>query len=880
VSVGPGQELLHYRLIEKLGEGGMGVVWKATDTTLDREVAIKILPDVFAQDAERLARFEREAKLLASLNHPNIAAVFSVHEAEDVRFLAMELVDGEDLAQRLSRGPLPREEVLKIAMQIAEALETAHENGIIHRDLKPANVVIGADGRVKVLDFGLAKAFDTESKPGDPAMSPTLTSAGTVAGMILGTAAYMSPEQARGQTVDKRGDIWALGCVMFEMLGGKMAFSGDTVSDTLASVLKLEPEWGSLPDDVPPRVRRLVERCLVKDPRQRLRDAGEARIIVDRALRGEDVADFGETARATTDTPGSRRSPVFYIVGLILVAVIAGAAGWLMKPTPAPESPLRRFVVSIPELRATYRRSPVISPDGRRIAYVANDRLWIRDLAELDAREVPQSEGARAHFWSWDGEHIAWIEGGKLWRAPAVGGNRTAICDVPGRVDGGAWSEEDRILLAPATGHLYEVSARGGDPRPFLEVDEEQETDFHKPHFLPDGRGVLYGVHRVGGTSSDTIEVFADGKRKVILRIEDHRLESAHYSKTGHIVYSRERGNDGVWALPFSLETLEATGEPVLIDPAGSTPSVSRNGSILYNQGSVGAERQLAWVDREGSELETIGQPQSGLIFPALSPDGRRVAIASDEEDSRDIWIHDVERGTRTRLTFDESGEWSPIWSVDGTHVFFTRDIGLNAHVFMKPVDGTGEAVEVGQGSIPSLSPDGGTLVLSRSTRENGTDVILVPVTGAGEESALLESPSSEGTGAVSPDGRYIAYTSDESGRREVYLKRFPGGEGKWQVSVDGGGWPRWGPSGDELLYVDEGTLMAVEIDLEPSVRLGAPTELFSQSRTDYDLGGPRQYDISPDGKRFLVVKNVVEVDNVPGLVFIDNWFASLRDDD
>jgi Tol biopolymer transport system component len=875
-----GQMLLHYRLVEKIGEGGMGVVWRAEDTTLGLDVAIKVLPPAVAQDAERLARFEREAKLLASLQHPNIAVIHGLHADGDVRFLAMELIEGEDLSARLSRGAMTTADSLAIARQVAEALEVAHEQGIVHRDLKPANIQRLPDGQIKVLDFGLAKAFQPDPASGgsSASLSPTITSLGTVDGMLLGTAAYMSPEQARGRPVDKRADVWSFGCVLYEMLSGERAFSGETISDTLASVLKLEPDWDALPEDIQHSIRRLTERCLEKDARQRLRDVGEARITIERALRGEEAPApaAGATAASDVETVSRGPSAMVLVSVLALVAIVAATAGWFLKPSVESDAPLRRFAIPVIDLQSGYRTPPSISPDGRRIVYVAGDRLWIRELDQVEPHEIAESENARSPFWSADGEHVAWYAGGKIWRSPVSSGKRTMVCDAPGSIDGGAWSADDRIVLAPTTGPLYEVPARGGDPRVLIEAVDGQESDFHKPSFLPDGKGLIYGVHRTEASAADTIEVFSAGERKVVLQIEEHRLEYAQYSPTGHLVYARSRGNDGIWAAPISLASLEIVGEPVLLDPAGSTPSVSRDGSLVYRQGSVGTERQLVWVDREGRELESIGPPQTGIIFPELSPDGRLVALSASEDDSRDIWIIDAERGTRTRLTFDTASEWCPTWSPDGARILYAKDFGLGASTMTKLADGTGEPSKIGQGFFGHYSDDGQTVILTALNRETSADILLV-TPGDDAPKAFLQSPHSENMTQLSPDGRLLAYVSDEAGQDEVYLKKFPGGEGKWQVSLDGGRWPRWGPSGDELFFVAGASLMVVDVTTTPTLRLGTPRELFGQDRTGYDLNGPRQYDIAPDGRRFLVTKNVVEADHVPSLVFVENWFAEFR---
>ena len=877
MSVSPGRMLSHYRLIEKIGEGGMGLVWKALDTTLDREVAVKILPDVFSDHPERLARFEREAKLLASLNHPNIAVIHGLHEADGLRFLAMELVSGEDLAQRLARGPLPLEEALRTAKQVAEALETAHENGVIHRDLKPANIQLTPDGQVKVLDFGLAKAFEADpaSTGTSPTMSPTLTSAGTVAGMILGTAAYMSPEQARGQAVDKRSDIWAFGSVLYEMLTGRQAFAGDTVSDTLAGVLKIDPDWDALPAGTPRRIRRLLARCLHKDPKQRLHDVADVRIVIEEALSGAPEEDVAIEA---APQPGiARRERVVWIGALVLVAAAAGVLAWMLKPANPP--PLRKFELAIQNLEGGYPVPPVISPDGSRLAYIAESKLWVRDLDQLESREVAGSDGARAPFWSPDGAFVAYAANGKLWKVPAEAGQSILICDLPGTLDAGAWGPEDRIVFTPSTGPMYEVSARGGDPRALLETEQEKETDFHKPHFLPDG-SILFAVHRFEGI--DTLAVYDGKQRKVLLQVEGARLDRPLYSPTGHILYHRATSNDGVWAAPFSVAKLELTGEPFMVAPAGNWPSASTDGTLIYMRGAGTSVGQLVWVDRQGKVEGNIGQPQPGLVlFPAISPNQRRVAVAANENENWDVWIHDADRGTRTRLTFDPAQEFSSDWSAAGERlVYSSGQIPSNFDLLTRAADGTGDRSTLTAGYYPTVSPDGKLAAYTLRGEETQDDLWYVPLDGDPEPTVFLQTPAREREPQLSPDGRYLAYSSDESGRSEIYLKKFPGGEGKWQVSVDGGRYPRWSRTSGELFFRNEDTLMVVEVSTEPSVMLGTPRELFSGRPNGLLFQPARRYDVAADGQRFVMVQQVGESVEAPGITVVENWFAEFDERD
>jgi len=670
MSLAPETTLLHYRLVEKLGAGGMGVVWRAVDTTLDREVAIKVLPEAFALDAERLARFEREAKLLASLNHPNIATVHGLHESRDVRFLAMELVAGEDLAERLARGALPVDDAFGIAHQIAQALEAAHDSGVVHRDLKPANVRITPAGAVKVLDFGLAKAFAAGSaeRAASPSHSPTITSVGTLTGVILGTAAYMSPEQAKGKEVDRRADVWAFGVVLYEMLTGRRLFDGETISETLAAVLMKEIAWDALPADTPPRIRRLLRRCLQRDPQSRLRDAGDARLLIEEVLAGADREEVRQRPRY-----GS----AFLWAASVFAAVATGVALDRFVPRPVPARPLRKFELSVPDVERAR-----ISPDGRRLTYVSSGKLWVRDLDRLEARPLEGTEGAGVFFWSPDAAWVAYLADGKLWKVPAGGGKPTMICDLPGPEGffgraGGVWERDGTILFTTDRTGLLRVSAQGGDPKSVLEPQPDEETAFHGVNALPDGRGVVFVVHRTGEGRPkwDTLAAYAAGKntKKILLQVEGQWLMGPVYSSTGHLLYRREPDNPGIWALPFSPSELEVTGEPFLVAPNGKYPSVAEDGTLVYISGGGEREVQPAWVDRGGKLLGTIGEPQRVNRWSlALSPDQGRVALTLGDGDESDVWVYDAIRGTRARLTSTRDAT-NPAWSPDGKRIIYHR---------------------------------------------------------------------------------------------------------------------------------------------------------------------------------------------------------------
>jgi Tol biopolymer transport system component len=881
MDIDAGKHVGHYRIAGKIGEGGMGVVWEAMDTRLDRQVAIKILPDTFERDAERVERFNREAKLLASLNHPNIAGIHGLEEQDGVRFLVMELVPGRDLAQRLAQGPLAVEDALEVARQIADALEAAHENGVVHRDLKPANIQLTPDGTIKILDFGLAKALDTEAASANTSMSPTLTTPATRAGVILGTAAYMSPEQAKGKQVDRRADIWAFGCVLYEMLTGVRPFQGEGISETLASVIMGAPAMESLPHEMPPTVRRLLKRCLDKEPRRRLRDIGEARFVLEETLSGK----AEEVDGATAAEPARRsRAPLFLAAGAAIVAAVAAAAvTWALRPTHA-EPPVRRFELPV----ETPGRTPpngnpmAISPDGKRIAYAIGGRLWIRDLDKLESIEVETPSEPLFVFWSADSEWVAFAAGSKLWKAPAEGGTVTAIADQPGALAGGSgasWTVDDRILLARGDAGLYQVSARGGDLETILQADPETEGDLHQPSALPDGRGFLFVVHAKDGRP-DTLQLYSEGERETLLRIEDQDIWDPVYSATGHILYRRQPANPGIWALPFSLTDLEVTGEPFLVVPDGDLPSVSRDGTLIHVSGSSSELTQMVWLNRDGNVVGTIGQPQRHWPFPALSPDGRHVAIAATENEDREIWIHDVERGTKTRLTFGAVRAFHPEWSPDGTQIVFP-DGNPPFTIARQSMGGSGGVESSREGFHPAFSPDGRYLVYSEQVSGPDWDLRFVDLDQGGEPVSFLAAAGNQGWPRVSPDGDYVAYVSDETGVNEVYLRPFPVGDGKWQVSVDGGYWPRWSRSGDRIYFVEEDTLFEVGVSTRPSLRLGQPREIFTREPLGWTLilNWPPGYDVSADGERFVVCRPVEQERTVTGIIVVENWLGEFRDD-
>jgi Tol biopolymer transport system component len=889
-----GKTLFHYRLIEKIGEGGMGVVWKAVDTTLDREVAIKVLPEGFADDPERVARFEREAKLLASLHHPNIASIFGMHEANGVRFLAMELVAGEDLSQRIERGPLPLDDALEIARQIAEALEAAHDNGVVHRDLKPANVKISPDGKVKVLDLGLAKAWSPDpasSSSASPEHSPTLTSAGTRAGMILGTAAYMSPEQARGHAVDRRADIWALGCVLYEMLTGRQIFEGETTSDTLAAVLRAEIDLDGLPAGTPAEIRRLLIRCLDRDPRRRLRDAGELRVAAEYWTSGSDSAPGAEAvAVAAPDAqPDKRRLGLIWL--LLPVALISGLIlGAVFLDGGATTHQVVRVSVLPPEGAELFNTSrqpgPVtLSPDGKRLTFVARDAerkvlLWIRELDSDEAVPLPGTEDASYPFWSPDSRSVGFFADGKMKRVDADGGTLLTLCDATfGK--GGSWSSDGRILFAPSynTG-IHVVSAEGGEPTAVTILDPESNANSHRfPELLPDEEHFLF-LARVSRSREAPDNVVMIGSLNGSEPRELVRSPVQATFAAGHLLYLRERI---LVARPFDAQRLDFTGEPFVIAEGVQTIagaargvfSAGDSGTLVYQQGGSDSISRLAWFDREGRIAGNLGDPGTAYTL-SISPDGSRVAAAIETGSKQDIWVVDTERGTRRRVTFDPGESLDPIWYPDSRRIAYrTRDQGV-LDIYAKAADGSGDSkllLTTELDKIPtSISPDGRHLAFSTTPEETAFDIWMLPLEDGGEPFPFIATPSREEWARFSPDGRWVAYQSNETGREEIYITSFPVQDRRVQVSIDGGQYPRWGTDGKELFFMalDDSVMVAGVSATGSGIEVGEPELLFSLSVPAYG-----NYDAL--GDRLLIETELEGRDRSP-LALVLNW-PELGDD-
>jgi eukaryotic-like serine/threonine-protein kinase len=887
VTLTAGTKLGRYEIRSQLGVGGMGEVYRASDLTLNRDVAIKVLPGAFVNDAERLARFQREAQVLASLNHANIATIYGTEEQDGFRALVMELVEGPTLADRIAAGPMPLDEAVPIARQIAEALEVAHERNIIHRDLKPANVKVTNDGVVKVLDFGLAKIFSDNSQEVDLSNSPTLVK-GTQAGVILGTAAYMSPEQARGKAVDKRSDIWAFGCVLLEMLTGRQAFSGETLTDTLAAVVRTEPDWTVLPDTTPQPIRTLLMRCLTKEPKQRLRDIGEARIILE--YSGGPVVVSSQPAAHFF----KRQHRVLWIAGIALAILVGGTGAWLLKPTGS-EVPLRKLELQIPALDTERSYGYSISPNGTMIAYVSNNRLLIRDLDRLEPRQIANSENATHPFWSPDSAYLGYVIGRKMWKVSSGGSGATLIADLPDVFSGAGaacWQTNGNIIFTTGFTGLLQVSEKGGDPSSYLKL-ESDEADFHDVDSLPDGRGVVFAIHRrVQGL--DTIAVYDGRNRKNLLRIEGQRISNPVYSPTGHILFTRQLSNTGIWALPFSLKRLEVTGEPFLVVSGESVPKVSTDGTLVFAQREEPHDTRLVLKDRTGKTVRNIQSEPVPFQVPSvrLSPDGKRVVLVTRESGKTDYWVADTDRGTRTRLTSGNlTRQWFSGWSPDGQGVLYVSGISPGAmQVFEKAADGSGEPKELVKGFDAQYSLDQKYVIYALAVPahdQSAFDLWYVSTEARAKPQPFLVDRSEKTSPEFSPDGHYVAYVSNESDQNEVYIKPFPNGEGKWRVSTGGGGLPHWSRSGNELFFIahnaavdPRGTdLMVVKVQIRPTLVVGTPEKLFTRPgiHVDRPAGVLDGYDVTPDGQHFVMLESVEAQNDRQVLNVVQNWFSEFQ---
>ena len=861
----PGSRIGAYEIIGVLGAGGMGEVYRARDSKLGREVAIKVLPEPFASDHDRIARFEREAQVLASLNHPHIAQIHGFETAHDSHALIMELVDGPTLADRLRAGPIPLDEALPIARQIAEALEAAHERGIIHRDLKPANVKVAEEGVVKVLDFGLAKAIDPPAAAAAVSQSPTLSIHATQAGVVLGTAAYMAPEQARGKPADARADIWAFGVVFFEMLAGRSPFEGEEISDILASVLKTEPQWNRLPRDLPVSVGRLLRRCLQKDRRQRLQHIGDARLELDEAMRGDG---------ASQDRRGvSMRERVAWFGALLLAAV---AIGVLLRPSSLSPPPEMRVEVSTPNALVM---GFSLSPDAQSIAYTGRSergvQIWIRDLSSGGVRAVKGTEGGEYPFWSPDGRHLGFFAGNRLKRISVDGGAATTLAFslTPA---GGSWGPDGTILYVPSdNGPVRAISDSEKGGRSQLVTRASERMAARLPQFLPGGRRFLFYV-----SSGIQPGVYVGELNKEDIK----HVTAADWPAlfvANHLLFVR----DGtLYSQRFDPNSAELRGSPRRLseDVFGglfaANISVSNSGVVGYRTGpGARAPRRLVWFDRSGKRLQTVGEEGGLMSNPSLSPDGRYVALQRTTNGNIDIWIIDLQRNAPSRLTEHPSVESLPLWSPDSARIALNQSV-IPGGPAVIPVDRPSEitplGIESGRGQIlTDWSSDGNYIMFKAADAETGAnDLWVLPLNGDRKPFAVASGSFDERDGQFSPNGRWIAFESDESGTPEIYIQPFQRPGRRIPVSTGGGTQVRWRADGRELYYVDPNdNFIAVSItDADGGLSIGAATKLFSATIAPVRAISRQQYVVSRDGQRFLIVNS--DAAPVPPVTLLLNW--------
>ena len=887
MSLSAGARVGAYQILDRLGQGGMGEVYRARDTKLNRDVALKVLPDLFARDPDRLARFTREAQVLASLNHPNIAAIYGIEGDA----LVMELVEGKDLSAIIDRGPMALADVLPIAKQLADALEAAHEQGIVHRDLKPANIKVKADGTVKVLDFGLAKALGPEGGSAPDLMnSPTLTVHATQMGMIMGTAAYMAPEQARGRPVDRRADIWAFGVVLYEMLTGRRAFDGDDVSITLASVLKDEPKWQELPPDLPTPLSRLLRRCLEKEPKRRLSAIGDARLELEEHEHASVAMSPPPAAGARAGARISMVSRLWPAVAGIVITAVAAAFLWPSAPS-STTAGVARVSILPPPGETVYPDSTgvAMSPDGTMVAFVvgsvarSENELWVRSLDSMSARRLEDTEGAQLPFWSPDGRRIGFFTSSKLKIVTVAGGRVETLCDAPsGR--GASWNRSNVILFAPdAGGPLFRISANGGTPEPVTTLDSSRKEYGHRfAMFLPDGERFLYAV--LPGKNGK-FDIFAgslnDKSRTLVASLE----AAPRFAEPGWLLYARQ----GVLtALPFDADSLTITGDPVvledepssILDPAtswtaGWSVSEPASGSLGYY--SAASTNTIAtWYDANGAPTGTLSLPAGHYESLAISPDGTRgVVVRSTSPAESTLWLVDLARGGTTPLSSGRGRNDNPVWSPDGTRVVWAGDRDGAQSFFVKKVDEVAPEQLLFQSDVPFKNPvdwsrDGQWIVMTQLDQDTSQNVWLLDASGTKPPTPIARGPVREYAGPVSPDGRWIAYASEDSGRFEVYVQSFPSPGRKVQVSAEGAARAWWTRDGRQLVLLGGDFRTLSRVDLKPGATLGVGTpRRFARLPADVVWVEPM-----PDRQRFLAI--APERTGTGSVTIVQNWRAAL----
>jgi Tol biopolymer transport system component/tRNA A-37 threonylcarbamoyl transferase component Bud32 len=873
MAIAPGSRVGVYEVTSRLGEGAMGVVFRARDTKLLRDVALKVLPDHFANDSDRLSRLQREAQVLASLNHPNIAHVYGLEQVGGSECIAMEFVEGETLEERLKHGRLPVHDALEIATQLALGLAAAHERGIVHRDLKPANIKLASKGIVKILDFGLAKPFAGPAMGSDMSVMPTIAS-GSMSGGIFGTVAYMSPEQARGKDVDARTDIWAFGCVLYEMLTGQLAFGGETATDTIATIVTGQPDMAALPPDVPASIRLLISATLQKNAQQRLQHVGDARLFLDQAFVSP--ASSVSSVAAAPARP-RRRAGMLAAAFAGGLAVALAAFALYLRPRPQPAAPAMRFELVLPN----FVTAPSLSPDGQHIMYAGaapseNVALWVRSIGAESVEKLSGTDKPTAAVWSPDGRAIAVVSDGKLKKIDLTTRSVQVICDVAEQPVGMTWGSSGVIMLSRKD-ELYRVPAEGGKLTLVMARDASRMETIHAlPAFLPDGTHFVFAV---GASDREKGGIFVgslDGKTKSYLRPLGNRLNSLGYV-SGYLL----AGGDDLIAQPFDARTLTLSGSPVpIVDGLGNFWAASNGGVLVFQKTSTASpNKQLTWFDRAGKRLGELGAPAVYSNIE-ISPAGDRVAVDTIADNNRDVWVIDVARAVPSRLTFDPGSDWTPVWSPDGSQILFASN-RTGTHMYQRPASGVGSdrlVFKSDSSEIPvSWSRDGRYIVFSRfknSGAGSGVNTWLLTMAGEPKATPFIESPFDKAQARISPDGRWITYVTNDSGTYQVVVQSFPDpNTGRWQITAQGGIEPKWKHDGRELYYLaPDGKLMAVPVNPGPAFQAGSPSVLFqtplvvTRGQTPRD----RRYDVAPDG-RFLIAVPTAAATQTPVTVVV-NW--------
>jgi eukaryotic-like serine/threonine-protein kinase len=874
MSIVPGSRVGVYEVTSRLGEGAMGVVFRARDSKLLRDVALKVLPAQFANDPDRLTRLHREAQVLASLNHPNIAHVYGLEQVGGSECIVMEFVEGETLEERLTHGRIPVHDAIEIAKQLADGLAAAHERGIVHRDLKPANVKLTPSGGVKILDFGLAKPFAGPATVSG-SMTPTIAS-GSMAGGIFGTVAYMSPEQARGKDLDARTDIWAFGCVLYEMLTGQLAFGGETATDAIARIVTGHADLDVLPSDAPVSIRLLLTATLQKNLQQRLQHIGDARLFLDQAFAAQPSA--GSPAAASVQRPRRQAGVIGAAFLAGLVAAVAPVA-WYLRPRPQPAGAPMRLQLVLPNFVV----GPSLSPDGQRIVYAGaapgeNLAVWVRSIGSESAEKLAGTDRPSGVAWSPDSHSIALISDGKLKRVDLTTRSVQVLWDVGlENLRGMSWGSSGVILLGRKN-VLYRVPVDGGTPAPVMPIDTAHGETLHAlPVFLPDGNHFFFVSLTSEREKSGIFVGSLDGKTKSYVMPLGTRLNSLGYVP-GYLLI----GGDDLIAQPFDDKTLTSNGAAVpIVDGLGNSWAASNNGVLLFQKAStVSANKQLTWFDRTGKQLGQLGAAANyGNI--EISPAGDRVAVDTMIDGNRDVWVIDVARAVPSRLTFDPAADWTPVWSPDGSQILFASGRTGGSHMFQRAASGVGSdrlVFKSDSSEIPvSWSHDGRYVVFSRFKATAGVDTWLMSMAGEPTAKPFIESPFDKAQARVSPDSRWISYVTNDSGTYQVVVQSFPDPNGgRWQITAQGGIEPKWKHDGRELYYLaPDGKLMAVPINPGPPFQTGSPSVLFQTPLVVGRSQAPRdrRYDVAPDG-RFLIAVPTSAAATQASVTAVVNWTA------